>query len=977
MTHRTISIIILLFSAFVLSSCTSIYFNTFHNVRKNFNDAEKTRKKDGRDNAKGGEIQKYNIAITKASKVLEKHPTSSWVDDALYIIGTAYYYLGEYSNSSRKFKELLANYPESEFIPRSRVLLAKAKLKLKEETEAIVIFEEIFAKSKDKKMKADAARALGEYYFEAQDYENANLYFQSLIDSLGEDKDKLRALIYVGNGYFERYNIKPARENYNKALNYSPDTLDYYRLQFKLAECDYFLFNIRGGLQTLQLLADNELYYDSLAPIRLKMAEGYEWDGDLESAINTYEQVSLENPGKEASAVAYYELALIYQYDFEDLIKARSYFNSAREERRQSSVYEDATKRASQLALLEEYMQMGGEEKDQNISLDDNSSEMELLSENQFNLGELYYYDLDKQDSAISAFQALLQRFPNSRHAPRALIAMSYIYENDLFDTTGADSLLRLVLSDYAHFDEAEIVIDKLGLAGTVADTGYALVIYRKAENFLEEFQNLDKEWYFPFEGRITPPIDTTSSVDTSKMDGEEITPSDTLTEDGDIVESETTDTTSSVFVPDTKLFDSTVQTGEAIRLTDLMRQSKGETTESKDSKIDPNDSLSIPDSLPFPEPQPGRDMQDSLIVQDSLPLSKLPGQLNNQTGKSLPKDDRDDFDRLRGRNLAQTGKDSLLKSTDNLSAEKPVLEIDKTPADSLKIQGTDDLISDSLDASKLNIIDADSTAFINFNEMSEKVDSFGVFGTSDQPLDTVPRDKAYYHALGLIDSARFYYQYVVDSFPQSEHSIQARYLLLWTYDNYFAPGDSLLIDLYSAFVDSFPQSEFTKFIGSEYRINPSPEIARQIKKRDKPIENPVSPEDAPSGDEQPFASEEPADTLSPELKAISKFITDADGKQLPPANEYFLAENYAFEYPLEAVAARIEDNLYFQIRIDFTGKVEELVLMNPTSSPELNERISETVKNTLFNNGLIPPELYDTWFYYKREVRIPNEFKQ
>ena len=149
------------------------------------------------------------------------------------------------------------------------------------------------------------------------------------------------------------------------------------------------------------------------------------------------------------------------------------------------------------------------------------------------------------------------------------------------------------------------------------------------------------------------------------------------------------------------------------------------------------------------------------------------------------------------------------------------------------------------------------------------------------------------------------------------------------------------------------------------------------MRKKEKTIKDPIKTDKTPSGEEQPFDPENMADTLSPELKAISKFITDPDGKQLPPANEYLLAENVAFQYHLEEVAAMIEYNLYFQIRIDFMGKVEELVFMNPTSSPELNERITETVKNTLFNNGLIPPELYDTWFYYKREVRIPPEYRQ
>ena len=123
--------------------------------------------------------------------MLERHPTSSWVDDALYIIGASYYYLGDYDKSARKFKELFANYPQSEYISRSRLLLAKAKLELKEEAEAVVLFEEIFEKETGKGMKADAARALGEYYFETKDFAKADQYFMALVDSLGDAGDKI------------------------------------------------------------------------------------------------------------------------------------------------------------------------------------------------------------------------------------------------------------------------------------------------------------------------------------------------------------------------------------------------------------------------------------------------------------------------------------------------------------------------------------------------------------------------------------------------------------------------------------------------------------------------------------------------------------------------------------------------------------------------------------------------------------------
>ena len=83
------------------------------------------------------------------------------------------------------------------------------------------------------------------------------------------------------------------------------------------------------------------------------------------------------------------------------------------------------------------------------------------------------------------------------------------------------------------------------------------------------------------------------------------------------------------------------------------------------------------------------------------------------------------------------------------------------------------------------------------------------------------------------------------------------------------------------------------------------------------------------------------------------------------------------FKYPLDAVAYNIEGDLYFHIRIDFLGEVVEVNLLNPTASDELNSRATETVEHSKFDNARIPPEMYDNWFYYKLQVRIPQNLRQ
>lgn len=1040
MPKKSIPLLIAISLMLTFSSCTCVYFNTFHNIRKNFGAAEKSRRESGRDEARGAEVKQYNDAIAKSSRVLERHPTSSYVDDALYIIGTSYYYLGEYEKASRKFKELFANYPQSEYVARSRLLMAKAKLKLKEEAEAVVLFEEIFENEKDKEMKAQAARSLGEYYFENRDYDKSNTYFMALVDSLGNQSERLNALIYVADGYFDMFSLKTAIDEYNVALKQEPDTLQYYHIMFRLAECDIYLNKITEGIEKLSGLADNEVYYDSLAPIRLKMAEGYEWEGDFNSAIDTYERIVDENPRRDPAAIAYYRLGLIYQYDFEDLGKARSYYQKSREERNSSPVAEDATRRASKLALLERYTRTGDDASEADTAQEVDQSRLDELAENEFLLAELFYFDLEKPDSAINTYQTLLDRYPASRLAPRALMSMAHIYEDEYHDTTGADSLLRQVLVKYAHYDEAQDVIDMLGLAGTVADTGYAAIPFAKAEGFLSDFQESDSSMYY-----VQQNIDSILAADSAAAVQDSIAADSARQGDSLIVEDVYLQSDSSIVSDSARSHDSLI--AERQRIADSTRAADSlrfverrriyDSLRTADSvrvadSVRAEELAHLADSLKALRNNPGKmadtnklDASDSLLPSDTLSLAEMVARAHDTadsaappgttaggaadtgvmiTGPPAPEEihgpsgsmSRLDSLRLAHAQAAQdtTPPPGQLASTTPGTGSAviqqmgpPLPSLDPNPVPPGQPGSTRQMPAPNDIRSRASVGAAASgdTTATPASTIAQTTDTGAVDDTVVVPQKTLgeywdealvtAKDRYDANQLSLLDSARQYYRYVIDSFPYSRYNAQSQYVLLWTYDHYLAPGDSSLPDLYRNFVDSFPQTEYAQAIADEYGIRSAAMIPqRQNQNRQQ------EQQDQPETDSTAIAQidstgqgEQESDSVS---STVSQFITK-DGKQLEPANKYFLQEDVPFEYPLEALAWKIEDILYFQIRIDFSGKVVDAVLMNPTQSQDLNDRATETVKNTRFDNGRIPADLYDSWFYYRYEVHPPAQLRQ
>ena len=126
-----VSFIVILFLFF---GCGA-YFNTFYNTKKLFNAAEKKRLSQEKQNKKTGinvqartpsKISEYSKAIEKGSKVLELHPKSRYVDDAIMIIGKSFYHTGDYIKAQRKFEELINFLPNSEYLPDAKLWLRPA-----------------------------------------------------------------------------------------------------------------------------------------------------------------------------------------------------------------------------------------------------------------------------------------------------------------------------------------------------------------------------------------------------------------------------------------------------------------------------------------------------------------------------------------------------------------------------------------------------------------------------------------------------------------------------------------------------------------------------------------------------------------------------------------------------------------------------------------------------------------------------------
>ena len=74
---------------------------------------------------------------------------------------------------------------------------------------------------------------------------------------------------------------KPSNDEMDSELEKNKKKDIFFFLNLYLEMTGWNSYTKSQILERLEKLADDELYFDSLEPIRLKMAEGYEWEKGL------------------------------------------------------------------------------------------------------------------------------------------------------------------------------------------------------------------------------------------------------------------------------------------------------------------------------------------------------------------------------------------------------------------------------------------------------------------------------------------------------------------------------------------------------------------------------------------------------------------------------------------------------------------------------------------------------------------------
>ena len=490
-----------------------VYFNRFYNARKFFKQAEKKRKEveEQLDPRVSDRAYKslYRQAVKKAASVVAFHPNSDWVDDSLLLMGQGFYWQEEYDKALRKFTELEENFPDSPFLTEARYWKGLCLWTQQKYDAAAAAFKAL-AKQKRLSLADNASYAVAEMAFEQEQYLVAIREYERTFAEF--EKTELKADIWsrIGESNLALKRYAQALEAFEKALKYDPSTKTEYGIKLNIGQCLEAQEKYGEALQIYSDLFREKKFRSYQGQIHLRIADCYREMGEIETALEDYQSIIDRFPRSEPAAMAIYRKGVLYQAHFGDLKKAKELFEEAIKGSPNREIRELVKSKGRDISALEKYQAkitkldslLAAEGKDDSlaVSTDDSSKVSEQsgeerkerpgkagkqagkLAETYFLMAELYLFRLEQPDSALHAYGAVLERFPEDGLAPKAAYAIAWTKQEVLADSMGARADFERLIAKYPDTPYAQEAQDRLGLSTGKTDEELAREAFIQAE---------------------------------------------------------------------------------------------------------------------------------------------------------------------------------------------------------------------------------------------------------------------------------------------------------------------------------------------------------------------------------------------------------------------------------------------------------------------------------------------------------------
>ena len=341
---------------FLLFFAGCAYYNTFFNAKERYNEAFKKQQSTKSLKISGDVKKGYTAAIAKSWKLIDVYGDSSeYADDALLLIGKAYYHLTDYPKAQRVLEQFIPKYNRSELLADAKLYLARTHIALKNDDQALKILDKIFESKVSTDIAGEAFYILGDLYYQKGEYEKAAENLNKCIDIISDEAMFANAHFLLGETYFAQGEYDNAILHYDKLMGLDIPALREYEALIKKADAMIAQKKYESAEVELKKVLRYQRFKEQLPLIETKLGQLYQEQGDVRFAADHFYEVIRKYKKAEGSKLSSFYLAQLYEYQFFDFDSAKAYYDRVKGLNNYPGIEAESRERSD---ILREYLKI-------------------------------------------------------------------------------------------------------------------------------------------------------------------------------------------------------------------------------------------------------------------------------------------------------------------------------------------------------------------------------------------------------------------------------------------------------------------------------------------------------------------------------------------------------------------------------------------------------------------------------------------
>ncbi len=235
-----------------------------------------------------GILKQYNKKIEILNNLINKYPTSHYVDDALFETGKSYLAIGDLKNAIYKYKTIKEKYPESSYAKKAMLQLGLVYYNSNQYDNSMAFYKRVINEFPNTPESIEALKGIRNIYMDRNKLNEYISYANSLGNFARVDAREKDSLSYVtAEKYYMNNNCDKAILYFKNYLKNNPKGMFAVNANYYMGDCLYKKGNKHKALEAFEYVTNNPKNIFSEDAL-LRSGEIYFADKNYSKAISNF-----------------------------------------------------------------------------------------------------------------------------------------------------------------------------------------------------------------------------------------------------------------------------------------------------------------------------------------------------------------------------------------------------------------------------------------------------------------------------------------------------------------------------------------------------------------------------------------------------------------------------------------------------------------------------------------------------------------